>query len=167
MKTDDRKTLESRADSGKAASALVNQMLRPFDELIELDLLHGTMQNLHHVDGKYFVPIFDDTVEDIHGYSIENMVHPDDREAYLRESDPKTLARRMAASETPGELRFRLRYKLLDGGWRWVEQVVMDGSLYGQPKGIYYVFVFDVEDQMGPEPASSTGERSALTGLLR
>ncbi len=144
-------------------------MLRPYDDLVEIDFIHDEMKVLRHVDGKYFVPVFDDTVEDIHRYSAENMIHPDDRELYLRVTDPATMEERMAASETPGELRARFRYKLLDGGWRWVEQVNVDGSYHGLPKGIYYAFIYDIGDEMESPTADgeAVGERNPLTGLLR
>ena len=165
-------TLENRPEQGRAASLLVNLMLAPYDELIEVDYIRGMITNLHHVEGKYFVPVFDNTVEDIRRYSAENMVHPDDQELYLRITDPETLEQRMEASQMPGELRDRFRYKLLDGGWRWVEQITIDASRHGLTKGVYYTFIFDVEDQTVQDQVSKTGSasrsgRSTLTGLLR
>ena len=159
-------TLESGPSRGKATSKLVNLMLQPFDDLVEINFNTGQMQNLRHAEGKYFVPVFDDTVDDIRRYSAENMVHPDDLPLYLRLTDPATLEERMAAADPPGELHARFRYKLLDGGWRWVEQISLDGSLYGMEKGVYYTFVFDIEEQVAQDELSA-GERSSLTGLLR
>ncbi len=157
---------------GQPASLIVDLMMSKFDELVELDFVHGRMRNLHHVDGKYFVPVVDATIRDIRRYSAENMVHPDDLELYLRETDPSTLQQRIETSETPGKISARFRYKLLNGGWCWVEQITVGGEQNGMPAGVYYSFIYDVQEQVERENGKKQDEtescnfRSELTGLL-
>ena len=154
----------------QAAAVFADLMLSPFDELIEIDQLHGRMRNLRHTEGKYFVPVADTTVVDMRSYSAEHMLHPDDRERYLRVTDPDRLDELLSDSETPGVLRDRFRYRLVDGSWRWVEQVTVGGGCGVLPRGIYYCFLFDIQEEM--DGASQSGNapspalRSPLTGLL-
>ncbi len=148
-------------------SLLMQLMLAPYDEIIELDLVHGQVRNIRHTEGKYFVPVSDAPYRDIFRYSAENMIHPDDREAYLAFNDAATLLQRLEQSETPGMIHTRVRYRLLEGGWRWVERVIVGGERHGLSPGVVYAFVFDVEDQMGEAESGISRGRSEQTGLLR
>ena len=161
-------------------SLIVDLMLSDFDELVELDYIHGRMRNLFHREGKYFAPVTDAAIRDIRRYSAENMVHPDDRERYLAVSDPANAAARMKelnGSES-GVSRDRFRYKLLNGGWRWVEQVAVGGAQNGMPDGVCYIFLFDIQEQVEREQRGETDiapsaggngictVRNELTGLM-
>ena len=152
-----------------ASMKIVQLMLAPYDDLVEVDMYHGRTRALRHKEGKYFVPLIDSSVKDIMRYSIENMVHPDDQELYARFIDPRTMPERMEQAEIPGLLRARFRYKLLSGGWRWVEQVNIGGPRQGLPEGLYYGFIFDLEE-LGGEKAEQKSvpsvKRSELTGLM-
>ncbi len=147
-------------------SLIVELMMSKFDELVELDFVHGRMHNLRHVEGKYFVPVIDASIRDIRRYSAENMVHPDDLENYLRETDPSTLKERVDAAG--GKVSARFRYKLLGGGWCWVEQITIGGEQNGMPDGVYYSFIFDIEAQVEKEQRNDERctYRNELTGLL-
>ncbi len=158
-------------ESSQPSAELVRLMLSPYDELIEIDLIHGSVRNIRHVPDKYFVPLPEAEYADMFRYSAEHMVHPDDLEVYLRDSNPDTLLKHLAESETPGVLRTRVRYRLLDGGWRWTERVMVGGAEQGMPHGLIYVFVFDIEDKIASgEPAGESvpaADRNLLTGLAR
>ncbi len=164
-------------DEEQPASLLVELMLMDYDELVELDYVHGRMRNLYHKEGKYFAPLNDAAIHDIRRYAADHMVHPDDRELYLRISDPETAGEMMKESGTPGVTRARSRYRLLNGDWRWVEQVGVTGVEHGAPEGVCYIFLFDIQDQVdrerqGVAAAVSSGKeavctvRNELTGLM-
>jgi diguanylate cyclase (GGDEF)-like protein len=157
----------------RAAAVFADLMLSPYDELVEIDRLHGQMRCLKHAEGKFFVPVADSTVRDMRRYSAENMIHPDDRELYLRETDPDMLDSLLDDAEIPGVLRDRFRYRMVDGTWHWVEQVSVGGDCGVLPRGIYYTFLFDIQDLVDGRGSLSDGGgsvnsalRSPLTGLL-
>ncbi|MBQ9459310.1 MAG: EAL domain-containing protein [Oscillospiraceae bacterium] len=157
------------AEAADGVPELVRLMLAPFDDLVEVDLPHGRMRNLRHTEGKYFVPIADSSVRDIFQYSAAYMIHPEDRDAYVAFNDPATLAQRLEASQTPGVLRAEFRYKLLSGGWRRVEQVNVGGARQGIPEGVYYAFLFDLEQPSGtsaPVVEHVAAQYNELTGLM-
>ena len=156
---------------GEATAKLMELLLSPFDELIEVNLEADTVRALKHTEGKYFVPLNEFDSEQ--GGDMTNvMIHPDDRERFLQYIDPATVMERLETSGTPGLLRARFRYRLLDGSYRLVEQVLAGGSLYALPKGMYYSFLYDVETTRAWTPPTASGqqktanERNTLTGLL-
>ena len=160
-----------------ASSLFVELMLGDFDELIELDYVHGRMRNLKHTEGKLFAPVIDSTIRDVRRYSAENMLHPDDVERYLRESDPATAKERIEEENKTGfgVHRERYRFKQLGGGWRWMEQVAIGGEKSGIPSGTCYIFLIDVQDKVEKEQGITDGEsgddnicviRNELTGLM-
>ena len=158
-----------------AAAVFVELMLSDFDELIELDYIHGRMRNLKHTEGKLFAPVIDTTIRDVRRYTAENMVHPDDLERYLRESDPATAKERIERENETGigVHRERYRFKQLGGGWRWMEQIAVGGGQAGIPEGICYIFLIDIQEQVekeqGLSPIKNNGIcviRNELTGLL-
>ena len=172
---------DSVQETSQAKSMLVELMLTNYDELVELDYIHGNMRNLKHTEGKLFAPVVDADIRDVRRYCAEHMIHPDDLERYLVESDPATAAYRVEHELTPenhGTHRARFRFKQLGGGWRWMEQVVISGSYNGIPDGVCYIFLFDVQDEYetavkaekkpdkAPSVESFPGMRDEMTGLL-
>ncbi len=165
-----RSFLEKFSAEGGSESVLDYLNRSDFDELVEIDLIHDHCVNLYHVDGKYFVPLPEGNGTKIFRYSLEHMFHPDDRERVRETMDPDTLLERLATSDPPGVFTVQFRYRLLDGGWRWVEQVVVGGTQFGFGEGIVRIFIFDIQNQkdrqMGRTPAyASRGTRDELTGL--
>lgn len=170
----DLSTIGMNMDRNQPASLLMRLALSKYDALTELDLDHDRIRSLYVKEGKYFAPIVEGEVEDMVSYTAEYMVHPEDREVFIAANDMSTLPERLEKSETPGVARARYRYKLLDGGWRWVERINIGGKRFGLPHGLAYAFVFDLEEQPeqsdvqnGVESASGLSERNTLTGLLR
>ncbi len=142
-----------------------------FDELFEVDLIHDRCENLCHVEGKYFVPVPSGTYTELYHYCIAQMIHPDDREINRELMRPETMLERLAKADPPGALRAQFRYKLVDGSWRWVEQILIGGTQNGFEEGHVRVYVFDIQHQvegMGGPPfiANAPGARDELTGLL-
>ncbi|MBE7003852.1 MAG: EAL domain-containing protein [Ruminococcaceae bacterium] len=141
-----------------------------YDELVEIDLVNDRCTNLYHVEGKYFVPLVDGSTSGIFQYSMEHMIHPDDRQHVREAMDPDTVLERLASSEPPGIMALHFRYKLLDGGWRWVEQIVVGGTQFGFGEGVVHAYIFDFQNQkdrqlglMSAYPRK--GNRDEMTGL--
>ncbi|MBE7008152.1 MAG: EAL domain-containing protein [Ruminococcaceae bacterium] len=156
------------------ASLLMQLMLAPFDALTEIDLKNGRISAIRQPPkGKFFAPLPKGPVDDMLQYTAENMVHPDDRAAFIAANDMSTLLQRLDDPREPGVTRARYRYKLLEGGWRWVERIAVGGKRFGLPEGVVYSFVFDLEESAQPAektPRSAAGGnalRNELTGLLR
>lgn len=148
---------------------LVQMLLTPFDELLELDLLQARIRFIRHTGGKYLAPMGEAPYEDALRYALEYMIHPSDRDAYLAFHEFSTLRERLDTSETPGILQARFRFKLIAGGWRWGNEVVVGGAANGAPDGVAYSFLFDDGDaESGQNGAGdSFAMRSELTGLRR
>ncbi len=155
-----------------ASETVVDYLNRSdYDELIEIDLIHDRCHNIFHVEGKYFVPVLDGSFSGLQRYCLEHMVHPDDRKTCRELMQPETLLERLAQAKNPGVLQAQVRYKLLDGGWRWVEQVAVSGTLHGFGEGIVRVFLFDIQSQKDLQmglAAAHPADRNCdeTTGLL-
>ena len=48
----------------------------PFDELIEIDLINDRLNNIYHVEGKYYMPILKGGWSELYHYCAHHMVHP-------------------------------------------------------------------------------------------
>lgn len=143
-----------------------------FDDSFEIDLINDHCKNLYHVKGKYYVPIDDSSYVAQYRHSLEYMVHPDDIEEYDATFNPGCIEENMEKAAYPGVVSGVFRYKLQDGGWRWVEQVVVGGELVGLPEGILRGFVFDIQTKVDRQAGKSespyyddSSERDELTLL--
>ena len=145
-----------------------------FDELIEMDLVNNRFRNLCHVEGKFYVPVFDGTFQDLYHYSGDNMVHPDDQAVHDALMDKETIFERLAASETPGVIGAEIRYRLQNGGYHWTREVVVGGPEHDIPDGIIRVYIYDIQIQkdrelgtVGSNEADAAATRDELTGMPR
>jgi len=142
-----------------------------FDELIEIDLIYDRCRILCHTEGKYFAPMRSGAFSELYRYCQEHMVHPDDRETYRRMMEPDTLLERLARAERPGVLREEIRYKLLDGNWCWMDQIVLGGAQHGFGEGLVRIYMYNVQEKENPQRSQTIRSRAAdmdeLTGLLR
>ncbi|MBQ9460162.1 MAG: EAL domain-containing protein [Oscillospiraceae bacterium] len=155
-----------------ALSPIVALMLTDYDELVRVDLNRDEVESLKHTEGKYFTPRVEDGFRELFLHSTEYMVYPDDQADYLRECDPDAVMDKLRDPRNGGEMRYRFRYKLSAGGWRWVEQIAVGGGKSGLPDGVYLSFLRDVQKEINPDGladdgTAAVGERNALTGLLR
>ncbi|MBP5256246.1 MAG: EAL domain-containing protein, partial [Clostridia bacterium] len=145
-----------------------------FDELFEIDTVKMRAFNIYHVEGKYLAPFMEGSHLDIYRYAADNMVHPDDREMHSRFMEPYTIYDRVVNDpDTPGLIHAEFRYRLLDGGWRWVEQLMVAGKEQGLPDGIIRVYVYDIQSRKDRELGNtvrftedSDSKRDEKTGLL-
>jgi len=145
-----------------------------FDELVEMDLANNRIKNLFHVEGKYFIPVFDGSFKDLYKYSSNNMIHPDDVAVHQDFMNHDTLLERLKNSKIPGVISAEFRYRLQSGGWCWVRQVVLGGAQHGLADGIIRFYVFDIQNRKQRELGNAViGQhdgalaRDALTGLRR
>ncbi len=160
VKSADSKTLKRMLDASS------------FDELVEIDYLNNYCRNIYHVEDKYHVPVMASTYLDLYRYSLNQMIHPEDRPAYSGLMDPDRIAKRLDESECPGLIWADFRYKLADGGWRWVRQIVIGGKPFGMADGVIRFYVFDIQNAKDRELGVTETKRQVkqtrhpLTGLL-
>ncbi len=143
----------------------------PYDELVEIDLINDRCRNLWHVKNKYYVPVLHGNWSELYRYCADHMLHPQDRERYCGMMDPDTVLQRLERSEVSGVLSEELRYRTVDGKWRWVRQVLVLGAQNGLPEGVIYSYMYDIDVQKqrelgGTATSGPTVRRDDLTGLL-
>jgi len=145
-----------------------------FDNLIEIDIPNDLCIDVFHVPGKYCMPVLDASYRETYRYALENMVHPDDCEAYAANMNPDTMLENIASSNHPGYFFFKLRYKMQNGSWRWVEKYLISGTRFGLRDGVVRSYLFDIQNQVDRETGGAfdvySGSHEALdekTGLRR
>ncbi len=161
---------EPSQGKNRPASLLLELALSPCDEVAEVDMINDCVRIIRHAENKYFSSGPEMSFEATFRQYAEKLIHPEDREIFLASNDLNKIRRRLEDKKDPGVTYTRFRIKLLDGGWRWAEQVLIFGELNGVPHGILYAFLFDIETQEAPgERMPDHGGhifRNALTGLL-
>ena len=143
------------------------------DEIMEVNIKKDRFQQFYHVEGKYFVPAVDLSYKDLIDFTYKYIVHPDDRSVFINLMNPEGFFERLANSRIPNFDFAHFRYKLQDGKYRWVEQVVIAGEEYGLADGTFRMYVFDINNiktrQLGiisNESSVVSVGRDSLTGLL-
>lgn len=141
-----------------------------FDDLIEADLISNYTRNIYHSTDKYFVPLLNGNHSNLFDYSLQHMIHPEDKERYFNLLNPDTLLERLKTAEYPGLLVGEFRYKLSNGDYSWVEQVVIGGERFGLREGIVRFYVFDIQSRKNRELGSTVKAdtpivKDNLTGL--
>ena len=159
---------------GSPSEALRWMDASSFDELYEVDIPNDRCLNIFHVEGKYHVPVFDSSYTEMFKYAREYMVHPDDQAVFDGLMDPEFLMQRQEESETPGVRSSQFRYRLQNGGWRWVEHFVFSGERFNIPSGVARCYIFDIQNQKDREFGKTLGSnfeqeehRDMMTRLLR
>ena len=143
------------------------------DEIVEIDTNADTFKQIYHVDGKYFVPSVEFSYKDLLDFTEKHIIHPDDLGVYLGLMKFDGFFERLKNARIPGFDFAHFRYKCQDGSYRWVEQVVVAGEEYGLHKGIFRLYVFDINNiksrQLGTisdESITFSALRDQVTGLL-
>lgn len=140
-----------------------------YDELLELNVSESTYKILFHEKGKYVVPDMEGTVEDFLRITAETAVHPDDKSGYLEFWDWSRIIDKYQDHDDE-IMKGEFRAKLTDGGYCWVEQVVVPLRHGNNDEGIVICFIRDINEQKekdlaGKGPLSGSQETDALTGL--
>ena len=145
------------------------------DEIVEINLKEDTFNQRFHVDGKYFTPTISNvSFVDLFDFTSKHIVHPDDREIYIKFMNPEGLLDRLRNSEIPYFDCEQFRYKLQDGSYRYVEQCLITGLENGIPDGVIRLYVFDVQNYKARQIGVAGNEkniisvgRDSVTSLLR
>ncbi len=144
-----------------------------YDEMLGIDLNNDRFKFLYNIEGKYQVPATEGSFRNFFEYVLEHLIHEEDKALYAQLMNPQTMASRLAASDMPGIIEFEYRTHNPNGGWRWVEQVVVGGETFRLPDGMVYCYIYDIQNIKDRE-AGNTRVRSVahvehdvLTGLLR
>ena len=143
-----------------------------FDEKLEIDLKKNRCRNIYHIEGKYFVPLLEASFTGLFSYSRVYMVHPDDRRTYEELLSPTTIRKRLDEAEPAGICSAQFRLKMLDGSWRWVEQVLVSGAHHGFSRDTVLSYIFDIQAQRNrrlgvPTTYTASANYHELTGLLK
>ena len=144
------------------------------DELIEVDLANDTYKQFYHIDGKYFIPnINGSSYRELIDFCEHYIVHPDDKGTYLALMKIDGFFERLKNAKIPGFDFAHFRYKLQDGTYRYVEQVILTGEQYGIPPGSFRLYLFDINNLMTRKLGKVSDEdsvisvgRDAVTSLL-
>ena len=73
-----------------------------FDELLELDIPSDHYRIINHVDDKYAHAPVEGSYSELYHFVIENLIHPDDLEAYKRFMNPDTMLDRLNGPNVTG-----------------------------------------------------------------
>ena len=143
------------------------------DEIVEFDIPNDTFKQFYHVEGKYFVPRVNVSYRDLLDFTYNYILHPDDKAVYWNLMNPDGFFDRLKNARIPNFDFAHFRYKLQNGTYRWVEQVVICGDNYGIPEGMFRMYVFDINNIKSRQSGNiadtvsmiSVG-RDTTTGLL-
>ena len=143
------------------------------DEIIEIDVKNDTFKQIYHVDGKYFVPAIGLSYVDLLDFTANYVVHPEDRAIYTSLMGIDGFFERLKVNRIPNFDFAHFRYKLQDGSYAWVEQVVIAGEEFGIPEGMLRLYVFDINNIKSRQLGNLSNETAAIstgidqmTGLL-
>ncbi len=116
------------------------------DEMGEIDLKNDTFKIFYHIDNKYANPVVDGKYSSLVQFAADTILHPDDREQYLRSADPKNLLNFIKNSKFPNFAFNHYRFKIKDGSYRWVEEAYLTGVKNGVEDGIIKFYMFDIHN---------------------
>ncbi len=145
------------------------------DEIVTIDLANDSFKQQYHIAGKYFVPAIDSlSYKKLFEFANEYIIHPDDREEHSRLMNPEGMLDRLANNNPiPNFDMAQFRYRLQDGGYRWVEQIILTGKENRVEPGKVIFYVIDIENMKSREIgtiADDSGvvskDRDHVTGLL-
>ena len=144
------------------------------DELAEVDLRNDTIKRLYHVEGKYFIPaVSSSSYRELIEFTAQYIVHPEDRGTYEALMKIDGFFERLKNAKIPNFDFAHFRYKLQDGEYRYVEQVVITGEELGIPQGTFRLYIFDINNLMTRKLGKVSDEasvisvgRDAVTSLL-
>ena len=133
------------------------------DEILEVNVKEDTFKQIYHVDGKYFVPVVEFSYKDLYSFVIDYIVHPDDKEAYITLMNPEGFFERLANNEIPNFDFGHFRYRLQDGEYRYVEQVIITGLENGISEGTFRLYVFDIHNLKTRQLGYAADDRNVIS----
>ncbi len=144
-----------------------------YDEMVGIDLNEDHFKFFYNIEDKYRVPAKEGPYSRFYEYTVDHLIHADDRELYARHLNPRTLRAELAQSKLPGATDIQYRVRTPEGGWRWVEQVTVGGDIAGLPDGLIYCYIYDIQNIKDREAgitrvrSSAQVRRDTLTGLVK
>ena len=133
------------------------------DEIVEVNMVNDTFKQLYHVDGKYFVPAVEISYQELYDFTLDYIVHPDDKEAYNELMNPDGFFERLKNNNIPNFGYAHFRYRLQDGNYRFVEQVVITGEENGIPNGSFRLYVFDIHNLKTRQLGYASDDRNVIS----
>ena len=146
-----------------------------YDEMLGIDLNEDRFKFIYNIEGKYHIPATEGSFRNFYSYVLDHLIHGEDCQTYAKAMDPDNLPDRLAQSDAPlpGVMDFQYRVRNPEGGWRWVEQVVVGGEANKLPPGLIYCYIYDIQNIKDREAGVTRVLSHAralydpLTGLLR
>ena len=141
------------------------------DEILEADIETDTFKQIAHIDGKYFIPLINLSYKELIDFTYLHIVHPDDRELYHSFMNIDGFFERLKNASIPNFDFCHFRYKLQDGTYRYVEQVVIAGKEFDLPDNKLRIYVFDINNiktrHLGDAESNNVSiiGRDTITGL--
>ncbi len=118
-----------------------------YDELFELNITADTYRILYHLEGKYVIPPREGSLGDMVLDVSENMIHPDDREAFLKFWNMDDILSWLEESGSSHSLYGEFRKKLTNGEYCWVVQRVVPVRQNDNDEQIIMCFIQDINEQ--------------------
>lgn len=144
-----------------------------YDELIEIDMEKKAFKRLFHISKKYTMPMSQGNFRELFIGMSEELIHPDDRDRFVALMNPDTVAYHLRGSEIPGLYSGEYRFRLVGGGWHWVEMILLTGERYGLNKNLIRLYILDCHSRKARElglednAVYTDHNRNEMTGLLR
>ena len=114
-----------------------------YDALYELNVTQNLYRIVYDVGGKYVLPPREGVLNEAVGVVAADLIHPEDRERFLRFLDIEEIRRCFAGGE---EYRFgEFRNLRADGGLLWATLTMFPVSSVEGGDEIYLVFVMDID----------------------
>ena len=141
------------------------------DEIVQFNIPKDSFTQMYHVEGKYFIPNVGPSYKELLDFTYNHIIHPDDKGVYMDLMQIDGFFDRLKNARIPNFDFAHFRYKLQDGSYRWVEQVVIAGEEFGIPEGEFRMYVFDIHNiksrQLGmvSDEGALTIGRDLFTGL--
>ena len=154
---------------GTAPAEQLPERLRytAYDELILIRPEEDTYRSWYHSDGKFFTPVLSNAFHQLVEYAASHMIHPEDREAYLRLMDRETLARRLGEAKPEGILEGEARFLGLDGNWHRMQQLMISGEQYGLEKGTVALYFYDIREMQERDQGLPTESATAIERIRK
>lgn len=143
----------------------------PVDIIGEIDLVNDTFKYVYHIDAKYGDYNLEQSYSALRSFILQNVVHPDDVEAYL--SLPSLEVLRVASFDSNCKNYFFSRYRIKEANYddyRDIEEVIIVGKDNYLEPGVARFYVYDVTYSLsvkqGKRASTIFGDKNKLTGLL-
>lgn len=133
------------------------------DEILEVNLNNDTFKQIYHVDGKYFVPVTEISYKDLYSFVVDYIVHPDDKEIYVNLMNSDGIFERLKDKPIPNFDYAHFRYRLQDGEYRYVEQVIITGEENGVNEGFIRIYIFDIHNLKTRQLGYNADERNVIS----